>query len=178
MSDIVKIAQEFAYNKHNVPQECKRYGNAPYSVHLENVVEYAKKYSHYLHEDDVDDVMAAAYLHDLIEDTPANLKIIKRTFNEKIATIIFAVTNERGEDRKDINFKTYPKIWKNDLAIFVKLCDRLSNTKTSKETGHRMYEVYTKEYPLFRYSLKIKGLYPDMWNELDELNNYKEIKIK
>lgn len=36
-----------------------------------------------------------------------------------------------------------------------------------------MYKVYQEEYPIFRYALKVRGLYPDMWAELDELNNYK-----
>lgn len=130
---LVNKAREFAYDKHNVPQECKRYGNALYTVHIEHVVEFVNKYKYYLKIDEIDDVICSAYLHDVVEDTPATPKIIKGTFNDRIARIVFAVTNERGHDRKEINFKTYPKIWVDDLAIFVKLCDRLSNTSNSKK---------------------------------------------
>ncbi len=174
MENLIEKAREFSYNKHNVPQECKRYGNAPYSVHLENVVEIGKKYINYIKEEDREDVICSLFCHDLIEDSPVTPKMIRKVFNERISQIVFAVTNERGFDRKEINFLTYPKIWKDELAIFVKLCDRISNTKTSKDTGYRMYDVYKKEYPTFRYALKIGDLYPDMWSELDELNGWKD----
>ena len=44
----------------------------------------------------------------------------------KKSILILRVSNERGWTRKERNFKTYPKIWENDLAIFVKLCDRIA----------------------------------------------------
>jgi (p)ppGpp synthase/HD superfamily hydrolase len=177
MEELVNKAKEFSYNKHNVPQECKRYGNAPYTVHIESVVEFVNKYKYYLKECDISDVLCAAYLHDTIEDTPVTPKIIRNTFNDRIAKIVSAVTNERGDDRKEMNFKTYPRIWTDDLAIFVKLCDRLSNTNNSKNSGHKMYIVYQEEYPVFRYALKVRELYPDMWAELDELNSYEPCKF-
>lgn len=86
----------------------------------------------------------------------------------------FLVSNERGRSRKERNFKTYPKIWNNKLAVFLKLCDRLANTRNSRETHHRMFEVYKKEYPVFKYALK-QQCFEDMWNELDNLNKDLEI---
>ena len=93
--DITIRARNFAYNKHDVPQECKRYGNSPYSVHIENVVEYIKKYSYYIDKNEINDVICAGYLHDTIEDTPTTPTIIRKLFNDRIADIVFAVTNER-----------------------------------------------------------------------------------
>ena len=77
MEGLVNKAKDFAYNKHNVPQECKRYGNAPYTVHVEGVVDFVNKYKYYLREYDIDDVLCAAYLHDTIEDTPVSAKVLK-----------------------------------------------------------------------------------------------------
>jgi len=172
INEIVKKAKDYSFRKHDLPSDCQRYGNEPYSVHLDSVVDTIKKYLYLIKEDEYDDVLSAGYLHDTVEDTDTSPRVLKEFFNDRIADIVFRVTNERGYDRKEKNFKTYPKIWVSDLAIFVKICDRISNTRNSKTCGHRMYKVYTEEYPIFRYALKVRGLYNEMWDELDELYNY------
>jgi len=171
-NDIVKRSKKYSLKKHDLPSDCQRYGNKPYSVHLINVVNVIKRYLYLIDKDLHDDVVASGFAHDLIEDTDTSPRNLIEIFNERIADIVFRVTNERGYDRKEKNFKTYPKIWVSDLAIFVKLCDRISNTKNSKSTGHKMYKVYKEEYPIFRYALKVRGLYQDMWDELDKLSEY------
>ena len=172
MKNIVEKVKKYSFKKHDLPSECQRYGNNPYSIHLNNVVIVIKRYLYLLDKDVHDDVVASGWGHDLIEDTDTSPRNLVEIFNERIADIVFRVTNERGFDRKEKNFKTYPKIWVNDLAIFVKLCDRISNTDNSKKTGHRMYAVYKDEYPVFRYALKVRSLYQDMWEELDKLYDY------
>ncbi len=163
-------AKKYAYEKHNMPSDCQRYGNLPYSTHLDSVVEVGRKYKHYIKDEDWEDVECALILHDTIEDTDTNPHTLENLFNKRIADIVFRVSNERGWDRKEKNFKTYPKIWVNDLAIFVKLCDRISNTKNSKETNHPVYDVYKKEFPIFKYALKVRRLYDEMWKELEQLS--------
>ena len=121
-------------------------------------------------------IKIACLLHDTIEDTDTSEKILERKFGAEVSDIVYRVSNERGRDRKERNFKTYPKIWRSDFAIFVKLADRIANTTNSKNTGHSMYKKYQKEYYIFRYALKVRGLYPEMWRELDALNEFKEIK--
>jgi (p)ppGpp synthase/HD superfamily hydrolase len=100
--------------------------------------------------------------------------MLKRKFNDRIASIVLAVSNERGWDKKEILFKTLPKIWKDYLAIFVKLCDRIANTTNSKNGYDKLssvlYKRYKHEYPVFRYALKNNDQYFEMWEELDRLN--------
>jgi (p)ppGpp synthase/HD superfamily hydrolase len=177
MNNFIDLAIEYACKKHDLPSESQRYGSESYSVHLFDVLKNGEKYSYYLPTDKLDIVLSAIMLHDTVEDTDTSPKKLKEKFNEEIADIVFRVSNERGWDRKERNFKTYPKIWVSDFAIFVKLCDRIANTKNSKESGHHMYKVYVEEYPIFRYALKVRGLYSDMWDELDELNNFRTIKL-
>lgn len=169
---LIEKSKEYSFKKHNLPSDCQRYGAEPYSIHLESVVDNIEKYLYLIDGDCHIDVVSAGYLHDSIEDTDTSPRKLVEIFNERIADIVFRVTNERGFDRKEKNFKTYPKIWVSDLAIFVKMCDRISNTKNSKSTGHGMYKVYKEEYPIFRYALKVRGLYKEMWNELDKLSEY------
>ena len=163
--------EKFAKNKHKHPGETQRYGTAPYSVHLDAVVNNVIKYKKYLTYQEYPILIKAAYCHDLIEDTDVDINKLKEKTDPEVAELVYLVSNERGRTRKERNFKTYPKIWNNPLAKFLKLCDRIANTKNSRETGHRMYKVYCDEYPVFRYALKEKNSdqYAEMWNELDEL---------
>jgi (p)ppGpp synthase/HD superfamily hydrolase len=108
--------KNFAINKHNQPSDCQRYGSAPYSKHLLDVVAVKKQYEYYLSPDASLDVEEACYCHDLIEDTDVSADDIEQITNKRVASIVFKVTNERGENRKVRNFKTYPKIWDDDLA--------------------------------------------------------------
>lgn len=174
MESILSIARNFAYSKHNMPSESQRYGNLPYSVHLEAVLSQAEKYMYYIPEEKRDIIRISCLCHDLIEDTEVSEKILEEKFGPEVADIVYCVSNERGRDRKERNFKTYPKIWRNDLAIFVKLSDRLANTHNSKTTGHKLFDTYRKEYPVFKYALNVKGLYPDMWKELDSISGYSD----
>jgi len=165
----------FADNKHNLPSESQRYGSVPYSKHTQDVYDINKEYDYYLKEYDKEDVDKACYGHDLVEDTDVSVRDLEQRTNKRVARIIFNVSNERGFDRKEKNFKTYPKIWGDDLSIYVKLCDRIANTKNSKKSydkksnGDSLFEMYKKEYPIFKYALNVRGLYPDMWKELDNL---------
>ncbi len=164
-------AREYAYWKHNRPSESQRYGSAPYSSHLENVVDVIKKYIHLLDPESHEDVIAAGYLHDSVEDTDTTPEMLKAMFNLRIAELVLRVSNERGWDKKEILFKTLPKIWQNKLATFLKMCDRIANGTNSKkgesDRAKSLYQRYSGEYPIFRYALKVEGEFDEMWEELD-----------
>jgi (p)ppGpp synthase/HD superfamily hydrolase len=173
---LINKVKEYAVNMHNKPSKSQRYGAAPYSKHLIDVVEFAEKYLYYLNDDEQTDVLCACWAHDLVEDTEATPNKLKKLFNDVIAKVVLAVSNERGWDKKEILFKTLPKIWQNRLAKFVKLCDRLANGTNSKngydERSKSLYERYAEEYPVFRYALKEKGEFDNMWAELDSIFKY------
>ena len=176
MNSLIEKAREYAFKMHNEPSKSQRYGSAPYSKHLLDVELIATKYIEYLKPDEIEDVFSAIFLHDTVEDTEVTPNILKRMFNDRIASIVLAVSNERGWDKKEILFKTLPKIWKDRLYIFTKLCDRIANTTNSKNgidnKSESLYLRYKTEYPIVRYALKNKGEFKKMWDELDELNEY------
>ena len=176
-TQLVDSAKQYAAHHHDHPYECQRYGNKPYSVHLDDVVANAQRYLYYIKEEDKEMVIVSCYFHDLIEDTIVTFKMLVELYGYRTADLIFRVSNERGRDRKTVNFLTYPKIWEDDLAIFIKLMDRLANGRNSKETKHKQYAIYREEYPVFRYALKVRGLYPDAWEEADNIFEYHGICI-
>ena len=180
-TELTEKAKNYAFDKHNNPADAQTYGHAPYSKHLEDAYEVAKRYIKYLNEDEIEDTLCAVFLHDTVEDTEITPNMIRQLFNDRIASIVLAVSNEMGWDKKEILFKTLPKIWQNKLATFVKLCDRIANTTNSKnnmdEKSSGLYKRYQLEYPVFRYALRNK-LYEDMWVELDELTEYNPCDYK
>ncbi len=126
----------------------------PYEFHVRMVANMAKKFMHLmvpknqLHPGNSVsiDLTLAAWGHDLIEDTRVSYNDVKDALGQEAADIIYAVTNEKGKNRKErANDKYYEGIRNTPGAVFVKLCDRIANVQYSKMTGSRMFEMYKKE---------------------------------
>jgi (p)ppGpp synthase/HD superfamily hydrolase len=114
----------------------------------------------------------AAFGHDLIEDTRVTYNDVKEKMGEEVADIIYALTNEKGKNRKERgNEKYYEGIRNTKGAVFIKLCDRIANVQYSKMTGSRMFEMYKKENINFMVSLgrEVGNAYEDMYQYLIKL---------
>jgi (p)ppGpp synthase/HD superfamily hydrolase len=138
-SKIIAFAIEAHQNTNHL------YDGKPYSVHLALVVSYAQKYLTKIPLTYQEDVLSACWLHDTIEDTRNTYNDIKTISNAKIANLVYAVTNEKGKNRKErANEKYYDGIKSEEFAQFIKLCDRLANVKYSIDTNSKMKDVYKK----------------------------------
>lgn len=95
-------------------------------------------------------ISLATYGHDLIEDTRVSYNEICYELGEDVADIIYALTNEKGKNRKErANDKYYDGIRNTKGAVFVKLCDRIANVQYSKLTKSSMFDKYKEENPSF-----------------------------
>lgn len=167
LNELILKAQIFALKAH---RHQKYGGNVPYSVHLFHVAEIAMHFLYLLpNGEDKINAIIAAWLHDCLEDTGMSYNDIKKIFGEKIADIVFGVTNEQGKNRTEKAALTYPKTAKNRISVYDKLADRIANTRYSKTNKHRMFEQYKEEYDHFKQVLFIPGEYDDMWNYLELL---------
>ena len=133
----------------------------PYEFHLRMVVGIASKYLHLLpdtndgEESFRDGVILGAWGHDLIEDTRTSYNDVKEVLGLYAAEIVYAVSNEKGKNRKErANEAYYKGIRQTPGATFVKLCDRIANVQYSKMTGSRMFEMYKNENTDFLNSLR------------------------
>lgn len=70
-----------------------------------------------------ENVKAAAYLHDILEDTPTTYEELKKEFGHTVADLVLEVTHEGEKDNKGYYF---PRLQSKD-AILIKFADRLSN---------------------------------------------------
>lgn len=105
-----------------------------------------------------DDIFLAALGHDLIEDTRVTYNDVKPVLGHTATEIIYALTNEKGRNRKErANDRYYEGIRNTEGAVFVKLCDRLANVHYSLMTGSTMFQMYKKENKNFGIQLGFLG---------------------
>lgn len=153
-------AEEFAIKAHGT----QKYGDAPYEAHLRHVVKILTDEG--FATDPV--LLAAAWLHDVAEDTATSLTEIETVFGADVSDIVQRVTDEPGANRKERKSKTYPKIRTHRGATIVKLCDRIANVEASKANPKKM-SMYLSEHPEFRKALFVPGIADPLWLRLETL---------
>jgi (p)ppGpp synthase/HD superfamily hydrolase len=162
--NIADAAKEFAIAKHGT----QKYGDRPYSYHLAQVSQVLAEFGYAGDEA----IMAAGWLHDVLEDTPTTYEMLVSEFGKETADIVWAVTTEPGGNRVDGFRKTAIKIQSNKKALIVKLADRIANTEASLQSNPKLYKMYVKEFPLFKellYNPQDVELMP-LWNRLESSN--------
>lgn len=152
------------------------YGKHNYMYHVDSVVENIKD----LLINPSDDLLCAAYLHDVVEDCDIPLKAIKIIFGDDIASIVKLVTDPKiGQNRKERKlllydqFKNTEDSYIKEYAAIVKLSDRVSNHGYSiSSLNYSKMEMYAREYDYFINVFHYKKL-----PELDILRDVLDLSI-
>ena len=140
------------------------YDGLPYEFHLNMVTETAKKFISLIPSADHDVVLASCWAHDTIEDTRVTYNDVKSQLGVEVAEIVYALTNEKGKNRKErANDKYYAGIRAVPYATFVKMCDRIANVEYSKNQSSSMFEKYKEEFKEFE-----SQLYNNQYHEMFE----------
>ena len=155
-------AIEFAERAHGL----QKYGDLPYTEHLHDVFSTLLEFGWY----DDDDLLAAAYLHDVLEDTSTTVAELEAQFGMPVAALVEMVTNEPGRNRAERHAKTYPKI-RGAETIALKLADRISNARCAAKNRPDLLLMYRAEYPEFQVALRHQSTnaHAGMWAALDDL---------
>ena len=163
--DIVRKAFIFALEAHGD----QRYDRFPYAYHLYSTVEILKFYGFHSK-----DLVAAAWLHDVLEDTDVHYSEIKNQFGPYIAELVYALTDEVGRNRHEKYEKTKGKLASYVDALPVKLADKIANVEASKQYPEKgLYKVYKEAFPKFYEDFKNHSSYKmePMWERLHKLFN-------
>jgi len=144
--DKVAEAVKFALRFHG---EQKRPTGAPYVEHLLEALEVLVRGAGVTDPD----VLCAAVLHDVVEDTPCTIAGVRAAFGDRVADMVAWVTIPDATDGAD---KTAIKeaylaglVGAPDDAILVKLADRVSNVQTLRKLPlprQRDYYAQTRAY--------------------------------
>lgn len=96
--------------------------------------------------------VAAAFLHDCIEDTPATAENIKNLFGEEILELVLGVTKlkklafKSKEEEQAENFrKMFFAIAKDIRVLIIKIADRLHNMRTISSLSHERQQAMATE---------------------------------
>jgi (p)ppGpp synthase/HD superfamily hydrolase len=129
----------------------QKHGRTPYVRHLALVVSKLKDFVP-ASDDEFYELIAAAWLHDVVEDTKTTIEEIKMEFGDRVAELVWAVTDEAGRNRMEKKRRTYPKIRATRRATLIKLCDRLANVEMSRAEP-RFFAMYKGEHDEFKAAL-------------------------
>jgi HD domain len=142
-TSLVQRAQEFATNAHKRIDHKRKYTQQPYTVHLATVAKIVNSVT------DDEEMIAAAWLHDVVEDTPATLYEIETSFGVDVAELVENLTDiskpsdgnrqQRKEiDRRHIAAATV-------RAKTVKLADLIDNCRDICKHDPRFATTFLKE---------------------------------
>ncbi len=143
MSDLVNRAIRFATEAHQRIDHRRKYNHQPYAVHLEQVAKIVASVT------DDEEMIAAAWLHDVVEDTPATLDEIEREFNFSVAQLVRELTDVSKPG--DGNRAVRKAIDREHLARAsgrgqtIKLADLIDNCKDISRHDARFARVYLNE---------------------------------
>ena len=143
MDDLVERAREFATNAHQRIGHQRKYSKQPYHVHLEAV---AKRVASVI---DDPEMIAAAWLHDTVEDTPATLEDIEEYFGASVAELVEELTDvSKPSDGNRAQRKSIDRQHSAQASArskTVKLADLIDNCKDITRHDERFARVYLVE---------------------------------
>lgn len=147
----------------------QKYGELPYAYHLAMVESLLCDFDFQEYE-----YRAAAWLHDVVEDTKVSVASITEVYNLKIARMVWACTGE-GHNRKERAECIYKRLKEFPEAAPVKCADRYANMTFSCQTRNLgKLEMYLKEWDTFKANVMplMLGLGDRrasyMWNVIDD----------
>ena len=125
-------AMAYAKEKHRGQEDDNGYDY--YKVHLLPVGRAVSQFT------DDEEVIAAAYLHDVLEDTEVTYDELKEKFGARIADLVNEVTHEGSKNKYGFYF---PRLKTAD-GILIKLCDRASNVSRMESWAKGRREQFLK----------------------------------
>jgi (p)ppGpp synthase/HD superfamily hydrolase len=137
--DLPARAREFAARAHAT--QTRRFSGLPYVVHLDAVVAILRS-----HGIEAPHVLAAAYLHDTVEDTDTTMQHVLDSFGDEIAQLVYWLTDaEQGKRR----IRKMMSAWRLGGAPFdaklIKLADFIDNTEDICRNDRHFAPIYLGE---------------------------------
>ena len=143
MTNLEQRAKEFAERHHAAVNQVRKYTGEPYIVHPAAVVEIVRNVPH------TPEMLAAAWLHDTVEDTNATAQEVLHAFSPAVALLVEMLTDvSRPADgnraiRKSLDLK-HTALASPD-AQTIKLADIIDNSRCILAHDPDFAKVYLRE---------------------------------
>lgn len=143
MNDICIRARDYATHAHVMINHTRKYTGQPYQIHLKSVVQILKQVDH-------DSAMiAAAWLHDTVEDTEATHHQIEAEFGKDVAALVYQLTDiSRPGDGNRAHRKAMDRAHLAEAgkrAKTIKLADLIDNTRDICRHDEKFARIYVLE---------------------------------
>jgi len=141
--DLIETARVYAQAAHRAVGQKRKYTGECYTVHTIDVASLVARF------DGTDEMIAAAHLHDVVEDTAVEVSDIRDVFGAQVADLVDWLTDRsKPEDgnraiRKAIDRDRLAKA--PTAAQTIKCCDLISNTSSIVKYDPSFAKVYLKE---------------------------------
>lgn len=140
---VERKAMIYAYKMHSEVNQKRKYSGKHYIVHPAAVADIVRNVQH------TPQMLAAAWLHDTVEDTHATLDQIKTRFGKEVYLLVEMLTDSsKPEDgnrkrRKEIDRQHLAKA--NPGAKTIKLADLIHNSQSITKNDPGFAKVYMQE---------------------------------
>jgi (p)ppGpp synthase/HD superfamily hydrolase len=142
-NEIERQALAFAAAAHESINQRRKYTGEPYIVHPIAVAEIVRSVPH------TPEMIAAAYLHDVVEDTPVTIAEIRKEFGHQVGDLVDWLTdvsrpgdgNRRVRKQKDLRHSALAS----PEAKTIKLADLIDNTLSIRKHDPSFWQVYLRE---------------------------------
>lgn len=168
MSELVAKASAFSVAAHCAVGQKRKYTGENYHHHPLAVVNTVRMVKH------TEEMIAAAYLHDVVEDTQVELWVIEGVFGHTVASYVDYLTDSLtpADGNRAFRKAAYRDQLKEAPAAVqtVKLADLIDNTKSIVQHDKDFARVYLKEKQALLEVLT-KGdatLYKMAWDQVED----------
>jgi hypothetical protein len=143
MEEIVVRAKTYATQAHRRINQLRKYTKLPYDVHLSSVSGIVAEVS------DDPQMIAAAWLHDVVEDTPATFEDIRREFGRPIMELVEQLTDvslpSEGNRARRMSINREHLAIASPRAKTIKLADLIDNATDISKHDARFASTYLAE---------------------------------
>lgn len=155
--DIITKAQQTAQRLHK--DQKRKSGGLPYFTHLQAVAKITSQYT------SDPEIIAAAYLHDAIEDTAYTIKEVIENFGERVASLVFSVSKDES------GFAGYMSKINNKDSLLIAGADKLANsTDLVGVTDWSVFNFSPKEKVKHyrEVNVLVRKYWPDLADRIDK----------
>ncbi|MEM1433642.1 MAG: HD domain-containing protein [Pseudomonadota bacterium] len=140
---LVARARAFAHQAHGAIEQTRKYTGEPYTVHLAAVAALVESAG------GTAEMVAAAWLHDVVEDTPTTLRTVAAEFGSAVGALVEQLTDvSKPEDGNRAVRKALDRDHLAEAspeAQTVKLADLIDNSDSITEHDPGFARVYMQE---------------------------------